>query len=150
MDDWTQTLGATPLLLIAAGAITVIVVLIFRFKVHALQDVVILSILTAVVAGIPTSSVLEVLLDGFGGTLASVALLVGLGAMLGRTIEYSGGAQAMTETFVARFGEQRAPLALGLASLILGFPMFFDAGLIVMLPIVFAIARRELGREACR
>src|SRR5699024_12017483 len=72
----------------------------------------------------------------------SVALLVGLGAMLGRIIEYSGGAHALAEKFVSAFGEKRAPFALGLASLILGFPMFFDAGLIVMLPIVFAIARR--------
>src|SRR5699024_3883717 len=75
-------------------------------------------------------------------TLASVALLVGLGAMLGRIIEYSGGAHALAEKFVSAFGEKRAPLALGLASLILGFPMCLDAGLLVMLPIVCGIARR--------
>ncbi len=142
MEDWTQTLGATPLLLIAAAAIALILVLIIRFKVHAFLTLVIVSLATAVAAGVPTGSILDVMLDGFGGTLASVALLVGLGAMLGRIIEYSGGAQALADRFVEIFGEQRAPLALGLASLILGFPMFFDAGLIVMLPIVFAIARR--------
>jgi len=142
MDDWTQTLGATPLLLIAAAAIAVILILIIRFKVHAFVTLVIVSIGTAVAAGVPTANVLDVMLDGFGSTLASVALLVGLGAMLGRIIEYSGGAQALADKFVAMFGEKRAPLALGCASLILGFPMFFDAGLIVMLPIVFAIARR--------
>ncbi len=142
MEDWTQTLGATPLLLIAAAAIALILVLIIRFKVHAFLTLIIVSLATAVAAGIPTSSVLSVMLGGFGSTLASVALLVGLGAMLGRIIEYSGGAQALAERFVEAFGEKRAPFALGLASLVLGFPMFFDAGLIVMLPIVFAIARR--------
>ncbi|GAA1121836.1 GntP family permease [Microbacterium aurantiacum] len=62
--------------------------------------------------------------------------------MLGRLIEHSGGAKALADKFVEVFGEKRAPFALGIASLILGFPMFFDAGLVMMLPIIFAIARR--------
>lgn len=142
MEDWTQTLDAGPLLLIAAGAIALILLLIIKFKVHAFITLVIVSLLTAVVAGIPIEGVATTMIGGFGGTLGSVALLVGLGAMLGRLIEHSGGAQALAERFVQIFGEKRAPFALGIASLILGFPMFFDAGLIMMLPIIFAIARR--------
>ena len=57
-------------------------------------------------------------------------------------VETSGGAQALADAMIRTFGEKRAPLALGVASLIFGFPMFFDAGLVVMLPIVFATARR--------
>lgn len=147
MDDWTQTLGAGPLLAIAAGAIALILVLIIKFRVHAFLTLIIVSILTAVVAGVPLSEINDTMADGFGSTLASVALLVGLGAMLGRIIEYSGGAQALADRFVSVFGEKRAPFALGIASLLLGFPMFFDAGLIMMLPIVFAIARRVSSRN---
>jgi GntP family gluconate:H+ symporter len=144
-DEWTQTLGAGPLLGIAAGAIAVLLLLIMRLRVHAFLALVTVSIATAFAAGIPAGSVMDTLLDGFGSTLAEVGLLVGLGAMLGRLVEVSGGAQALTDALIRRFGENRAPLALGIASLIFGFPIFFDAGLMVMLPIVFAVARRLGG-----
>lgn len=145
MDDWTQTLGAGPLLGIAAGAIALILVLVIRFRVHAFLTLVVVSLLTAVATGIPTGSLVDVMLDGFGSTLAGVALLIGLGAMLGKLVEHSGGARVLADALVGIFGEKRAVLALGLASLALGFPIFFDAGLIVMLPIIFAVARRLGG-----
>lgn len=145
MDDWTQTLGAGPLLGIAAGAIALILVLVIRFRVHAFLTLVVVSLLTAVATGIPTGSLVDVMLDGFGSTLAGVALLIGLGAMLGKLVEHSGGARVLADALVGLFGEKRAVLALGLASLALGFPIFFDAGLIVMLPIIFAVARRLGG-----
>lgn len=139
------TLGAGPLLLIAAGAIALLLVLIMRFKMHAFLALVLVSLITAFVAGIPAAKVVPTLLSGFGTTLGSVALLVGLGAMLGRLVEVSGGAQALADDLIRLFGEKRAPLALGVASLIFGFPIFFDAGLVVMLPIIFTVARRLGG-----
>lgn len=142
MDDWTQTLSAGPLLTIAVGAVALILVLIIGFKVHAFITLILVSALTAVVAGVPMAAISDTLLDGFGSTLASVAALVALGVMLGRLVEYSGGAQALADAMIRAFGEKRAPFALGIACLILGFPMFFDAGLVVMLPVVFAVARR--------
>jgi gluconate:H+ symporter, GntP family len=141
-EDWTQTLTAGPLLAIAAGAIVVLLVLIIKLRLHAFLALILVSVLTAFAARIPPSAVIDVITTGFGTTLGSVALLVGLGAMLGRMVETSGGAKVMADTLVSRFGEDRAPLALGVASLIFGFPIFFDAGLVVMLPIVFAVARR--------
>jgi GntP family gluconate:H+ symporter len=144
-EDWTQTLTAGPLLAIAAAAIALLLFLIIKVRLHAFLALVVVSLLTAVAAGLPSGGIIDVLLGGFGSTLASVALLVGLGAMLGRLIETSGGAKVMTDALVARFGERRAPLALGVASLIFGFPIFFDAGLVVMLPIMFAVARRLGG-----
>ncbi|ACZ20726.1 gluconate transporter [Sanguibacter keddieii DSM 10542] len=146
MDDWTQPLGTTPLLLIAAAAILVVLVLIIRFKVHAFLTLVVVSLLTAFATGLPLEDLLTVLTeDGFGKTLANVALLIGLGAMLGKLVEHSGGAKSLADGLVRVFGEKRAVLALGLASLAMGFPMFFDAGLIVMLPVIFAVARRLGG-----
>ncbi|GAB3189218.1 GntP family permease [Nesterenkonia suensis] len=148
MDTWTQTLGTAPLLTIAVGAVALILILIIRFKVHAFITLVVVSALTAIVAGVPMTALTDTLMDGFGSTLASVAILVALGAMLGRLVEHSGGAQALADRMVSTFGERRAPLALGIASLILGFPMFFDAGLVMMLPIVFAVARRVSGNRS--
>ncbi|WP_274585585.1 GntP family permease [Neisseria leonii] len=143
MENWTQTLGTGPLLTVAAGAVALILVLIIRFRIHALLTLILVSLLTALATGLPLNALVgEVLVKNFGATLGGVALLVGLGAMLGRLVETSGGAQSLADALIRIFGEKRAPFALGVASLIFGFPMFFDAGLIVMLPIVFATARR--------
>lgn len=145
MEDWVTTLSAGPLLGIAAAAIALILVLVIVFKLHAFLTLIIVSAATGLAAGIPLEGIVPTMTKGFGSTLASVALLVGLGAMLGRLVETSGGAKSLAETLVARFGEQRAPFALGVASLLMGFPIFFDAGLIVMLPVIFAVARRLNG-----
>ena len=137
--------SAGVLLAIAAGAVALLLLLIIKFKLHAFLALVLISILTALAAGVPLGDTPDVLLSGFGATLASVALLVGLGAMLGRLLELSGGAQVLADTLIGRFGEKRAPFALGVASLIFGFPIFFDAGLVVMLPIILTVARRFGG-----
>ena len=138
-------LGAVPLLLIAAAAVGVLLFLIIRLRVHAFLALVLVSLLTALATRIPLGDVVSTMLDGFGSTLASVALLVGLGAMIGRLLEVTGGAQVLADTLIRRFGEDRAPLALGVASLLFGFPIFFDAGLMVMLPIIFSVARKLGG-----
>ncbi|SJM53606.1 Low-affinity gluconate/H+ symporter GntU [Actinomycetales bacterium JB111] len=144
-DEWSQTLGTAPLLGIAAAAIALILVLIIALKLHAFLTLVVVSLLTAVATGIPISVLVDVLTGEFGKTLGGVALLIGLGAILGRLVESSGGAKAIADLMVNSFGEKRAALALGVASLFLGFPIFFDAGLVVMLPIIFAVARRIGG-----
>ena len=145
IEGWTQTMGTLPLLGIALAAIAAILVLVIVFRLHAFLTLVLVSFLTALATGLPIESIVGAMKDGFGGTLASVALLVGLGAMLGKMVEQSGGAKVLADAMINLFGEKRAPLALGVASLILGFPIFFDAGLIVMLPIVFAVAKRLKG-----
>lgn len=133
------------LLLIAAGAIGLLLLMIIGARIHAFLALIITSLLTAIATGIPANAIVSTLTAGFGSTLATVALLVGLGAMLGRMLETSGGAQVLTDKLVGVFGEKRAPLALSVASLMMGFPIFFDAGLVVMLPIIFAVARRLGG-----
>ncbi len=136
---------AGPLLGIAAAAIVVLLILVIRFKLHAFLALILVSLITAFATGIPVNQIVPTLVNNFGKTLGAVALLVGLGAMLGRLVENSGGARVLADRMIELFGEKRAPLALGMASLLMGFPIFFDAGLIVMLPIVFAVARRLGG-----
>lgn len=137
--------GTGLLLLIAAAAVAVLLVLILRFKLHAFVALVLVSLLTALATKIPFADVVPTMLSGFGSTLASVAILVGFGAMIGRLLEVTGGAQVLADRLIQLFGENRAPLALGVASLLFGFPIFFDAGLVVMLPIIFSVARRFGG-----
>ncbi|MCM2972371.1 GntP family permease [Larsenimonas suaedae] len=145
MDGWTQTMSAGPLLGIAAGAVALLLVMVIKFRVHAFLTLILVSLLTAFVTGIPAEAIVPTMVGSFGKTLGAVALLVGLGAMLGKLVENSGGARVLADKMIELFGEKRAPLALGVASLLMGFPIFFDAGLIVMLPVIFAVARRLGG-----
>lgn len=146
MPDRIEPVLATgPLLIIAALAIAVLLFLIIKVKLHAFVALVLVSLLVAVATRIPVEELVRTLTSGFGATLATVALLVGLGAMLGRLLEVSGGAQVLADKLIAVFGEKRAPLGLGVAALLFGFPIFFDAGLIVFLPIVFTVAARLGG-----
>lgn len=145
MQTASTLASSSSLLLIALGAIIALLVLIIRFKMHAFVALILVSLLTALVAGIPIDKILPTLLGGFGSTLASVALLVGLGAMIGRLLEITGGAKVLADALINKFGEQRAPMALGIAALLFGFPIFFDAGLVVMLPIVFSVAKQFGG-----
>jgi gluconate:H+ symporter, GntP family len=133
------------LLLIAAASVALLLFLIIGLKLHAFVSLVLVSVITAVVAGIPIGDVPDALMYGFADTIGAVALLVGFGVMIGRLLEVSGGAQVLADTLINRFGEQRAPLALGIASLIFGLPIFFDAGLVVFLPIILTVARRFGG-----
>jgi GntP family gluconate:H+ symporter len=137
--------GTGVLLLIAAASVALLLVLIIGLKLHAFVSLVLVSVITAVVAGIPIGDVPDALMYGFADTIGAVALLVGFGVMIGRLLEVSGGAQVLADTLINRFGEQRAPLALGVASLIFALPIFFDAGLVVFLPIILTVARRFGG-----
>jgi GntP family gluconate:H+ symporter len=137
--------GTVVLLLIAAGAVALLLFLIIKVRLHAFVSLVLVSVVTAVVVGFPLGDVPDVLMFGFADTLGSVALLVAFGVMLGRLLEVTGGAQVLADTLINRFGERRAPLALGVAALIFGFPIFFDAGLVVFLPIILTVARRFGG-----
>ncbi|QIM64332.1 GntP family permease [Frederiksenia canicola] len=132
-------------ILIMVVAIVLLLVLIMKFRVHAFVALVSVSLLTALASGIAIDKVLPTMLSGFGGTLASVALLVGLGAMIGRLLEITGGAKVLADTLINKFGAEKAPFALGVASLLFGFPIFFDAGLVVMLPIIFSVAKQFGG-----
>ena len=145
MDPITPVHGTAVLLLIAAAAVAVLLLLIIKARLHAFVSLVLVSVLTALAAGIPAADVPTAIAFGFNTTLGAVALLVGFGVMLGRLLEITGGAQVLADTLIGRFGEERAPLALGVAALLFGFPIFFDAGLVVFLPIIMTVARRFGG-----
>ncbi len=145
MEPIDPVYGTATLLLIAAAAVALLLVLIMVVKLHAFVSLVLVSVVTAIVVGFDLAEIPDVLLYGFADTLGSVALLVAFGVMLGRLLEVTGGAQVLADTLIGRFGEKRAPFALGVAALLFGFPIFFDAGLVVFLPIILTVARRFGG-----
>lgn len=136
---------AALLVAIALVAIAVLLFLIIKVRLHAFFALIVVSVLTGLAAGIGIGDVVSVVIDGFGSTVGAVALLVGFGAVLGRLVEMTGGAQVLADKMLERFGEEKAPLALAVASLFYAFPIFLDAGFIVMLPIIYTVARRLGG-----
>ncbi|MGB3257788.1 MAG: GntP family permease [Ornithinimicrobium sp.] len=133
------------LITIAVLAIALLLFLIIKVRLHAFFSLIVVSVLTGLAAGIAVGDVIDVVIAGFSTTVGSVALLVGFGAVLGRLVEMTGGAQVLADKMLDRFGEERAPLALAVASLFYAFPIFLDAGFIVMLPIIYTVARRLGG-----
>jgi GntP family gluconate:H+ symporter len=136
---------AALLVAIALVAIAVLLFLIIKVRLHAFFSLIVVSVLTGLAAGISMGDVVSVVIEGFSTTVGTVALLVGFGAVLGRLVEMTGGAQVLADRMLSRFGEERAPLALAVASLFYAFPIFLDAGFIVMLPIIYTVARRLGG-----
>ncbi|MCP3425400.1 SLC13 family permease [Rothia sp. AR01] len=135
----------TTLVLLGLASVAAILALIIKAKAHPFLALLIVSVALALVAGIPLAEVVPTLTDGMGGTLGSVALIVTLGAMLGRIVEVSGGADVLAKKMLAVFGPERAPWALGAASFLFGIPVFVDVALIVLIPIVLSVGRRLGG-----
>ena len=133
-------MSATVLLILAAGAIAVLLVLVIRARMSAFVSMILVSMVLALAARIPVGDVVQTMLDGMGKTLGTVAMIVGLGAMLGRAIEAAGGAETLADRFTRILGRHRVIAAVTAASFVLGIPIFFDVGFIILAPIVFGFA----------
>lgn len=133
-------MSATVLLILAAGAIAVLLVLVIRARMSAFVSMILVSMVLALAARIPVGDVVQTMLDGMGKTLGTVAMIVGLGAMLGRAIEAAGGAETLADRFTRVLGRHRVVAAVTAASFVLGIPIFFDVGFIILAPIVFGFA----------
>lgn len=133
-------MSATVLLILAAGAIAVLLVLVIRARMSAFVSMILVSMVLALAARIPVGDVVQTMIDGMGKTLGTVAIIVGLGAMLGRAIEAAGGAETLADRFTRILGRHRVIAAVTAASFVLGIPIFFDVGFIILAPIVFGFA----------
>ncbi|MDG6895076.1 gluconate:H+ symporter [Volucribacter amazonae] len=133
------------LILIGLASVIALLIIMIKGKVHPFLALGLVSIAVALSAGIPMNKVVPTLISGMGGTLGGVALIVGLGAMLGKIIEKSNGADVLANWLLNKFGEKHAPFALGMTGFIFGIPVFVDVGFIVLIPIIFSVARRIGG-----
>ncbi len=142
MADGVTALNPTRLVIAALVGLVILLVLIIRFKIHAMISILIGALIIGLVAGMPFDEIVNAVNDGIGNTLKGIALLVGLGSMFGAILETSGGAQTLAVTMVRRFGDQKAAWALGITGLVIAMPVFFDAGLIILIPLAFSLAKR--------
>ena len=136
------TADPTRLCIAALCGIALLLVLIIKGKLQPLIAILISALGIGLIAGMPVSMIVDTVSKGMGETLKGIALLVGLGSMFGAVLEVSGGAERVALTMMRRFGEKNAPWALGLTGLVTAIPVFFDAGLIILIPLAFSIARR--------
>jgi Gnt-I system low-affinity gluconate transporter len=134
-------MSAGVLLLIAAFGIGLILFLVIVVRLQAFVALLLTSLIVAVMAGIPLGEITGVIQEGMGGVLGFVAIVVGLGTMIGRLMEVTGGAEQIARTLLARSGEERAQWAMGLTGFIVAIPVFFDVGLIILISLVYGIAR---------
>lgn len=130
--------------LVAAALIglVILLLLIIVFKVQAMIAILIGAIIIGIIAGMPFADIVGSVNEGIGNTLKGIALLVGLGSMFGAILEISGGAQTLAVTMVKKFGDKKAAWALGITGLVIAMPVFFDAGLIILIPLAFSLAKR--------
>ncbi|MFI7008969.1 GntP family permease [Streptomyces sp. NPDC050145] len=143
--------GTAGLLTIAVLGIVLLLFLIIKVRLQPFVALLAVSIAVGLGAGLSVtelfgtvqrSDAVSTIETGMGGTLGHVAIIIGLGTMLGAVLEVSGGAEVLASRLLNLFGEKRAPLAMGLTGLIFGIPVFFDVGIFVLAPIVYAAAKR--------
>jgi gluconate:H+ symporter, GntP family len=120
----------------------VLIVMIARLKIHPFVALVAVSLGLGAAAGMSAGGLVKAFQDGVGGVLGSIAVVVGLGTMLGKMMAVSGGATRIATTVIAWFGERRVHWALMVVAFIVGIPVFFQVGFVLLIPLVFTIARR--------
>ncbi|MFE0490840.1 GntP family permease [Streptomyces sp. PG2] len=143
--------GTAGLLTVAALGIALLLFLIIKIRLQPFLALLTVSIAVGLAAGLSVtelfgtvqrSDAVSLIESGMGGTLGHVAIIIGLGTMLGSVLEVSGGAEVLASRLLHLFGEKRAPLAMGLTGLVFGIPVFFDVGIFVLAPIVYAATKR--------
>ncbi len=151
----SSSLTASPLVLVAAAAsagnaaggalagIVLIVVLISWAKLHPFLSLAIGALVTGAIAGMNVAAASASFASGFGATMGGVGILIALGAIYGKLLADSGGADRIVETMVAHATPRSLPWVMGAVGAIIGLPMFFDVGLVLLMPVVILVARRS-------
>ncbi len=130
----------TRLLVFAFVAVAALILLIARFKLHPFIALVTVSLALGVAAGMPLGRAVQAFQDGVGGTLGFIAVVLGLGTMLGKMMAESGAASRIARTLIDLFGERRVHWAIMFVAFIVGIPVFFQVGFVLLIPLVFTIA----------
>lgn len=130
------------LLIWTAVAIVFLILFISTFKWHPFVTLLLASLLLGLLAGMQALDVVTSITKGLGGTLGTIAIVIGLGTMLGKMMAESGGAERIATTLVDKFGEKHVHWAMVLVGFLVGIPVFFEVGVILLIPIVFTVARK--------
>ena len=131
------------LVVAALVGIALLVVLITRYKMHPFLALTIGSLVVAGIAGLPVAAAITGYLKGFGDTAAGVGTLIALGAMFGKLLADSGGGDQIADTIIGRSSTRTLPWAMAAVGALIGLPMFFEIGLVLLMPVIFLVARRS-------
>lgn len=123
-------------------AIALIVFLIMKVKLNAFVALTIAGLALGIAAGMPLDKVATSFQTGMGNTLGFLATVLGLGTILGKMLEISGGAQRLAQTLIKSFGERNAHWAMMVVAFICGIPVFFQVGFVLLIPVMFSIAKQ--------
>ncbi|MFZ2340089.1 MAG: gluconate:H+ symporter [Bacteroidales bacterium] len=129
------------IVLIVVTGVTLLLLMVLKFRLSAFVSLLITSIAVGVMAGMPLDKISRSIQDGMGNTLGFVATVVGLGAIFGQMLESSGGARSLANYLLKKFGTDKASWALMLTGFIVGIPIFLDVGFIILIPIVYALTK---------
>ncbi len=140
-DEADRSASNGVLILAALVAIATIVVLITTLKLHPFLALIAGSAVLGIVAQYSLLDTLDSFSTGFGSTAAGVGILIALGAMIGKLLADSGGADRIVETITSRVSEQQLPWAMALIAAILGLPLFFEVGVVLLVPVVLLVSR---------
>ncbi|AUQ27096.1 gluconate transporter [Dickeya zeae] len=127
-----------PLVIVAVG-VALLLVLMIRFKLNGFIALILVALAVGVMQGMPVQKVMTSIKNGVGGTLGSLALIMGFGAMLGKLLADCGGAQRIATTLIQRFGRKHIQWAIVLTGFTVGFALFYEVGFVLLLPLVFSI-----------
>src|SRR5258708_28230302 len=130
------------LLFVALIVILGVVFSIARLRVHPFPALVIGALVLGLWAGAPAEQVLKSFRVGFGETLANVGVLLAMGAMFGELLASSGGAERVSSALLRVGGTRMVPWTMGAAAMILGLPLFFEVGVVLMMPIIMTVGAR--------
>lgn len=133
---------ATFLISLTVISIILLLLLIILLRIQAFIALLLVSFLVAVASGIPVTDITDVIREGMGGILGYIAVVIGIGTMIGEILRVSGGAGQIASTLIRSFGEKKAPWALSLIGLIVAIPVFFEVALILFIPLVYDLTRR--------
>ncbi|EKN5069963.1 gluconate transporter, partial [Yersinia enterocolitica] len=128
-----------PLVIVAVG-VAMLLLLMIRFKLNGFISLILVALAVGVMQGMPVDKVVDSIKAGVGGTLGSLALIMGFGAMLGKLLADCGGAQRIATTLIDKFGKKHIQWAVVLTGFTVGFALFYEVGFVLLLPLVFSIA----------
>src|SRR5215471_12892373 len=126
---------------ITVGTLALLLILILQVKLHAFLSLLLCSMAMGLAAGMAPDKVLKSIQAGFGDALGFITVVLGLGAMIGRFLEYSGGGRALADWLLLKFGKQNAAWAMLIAAYLVGLPIFFEVGFIILVPLVWSLTR---------
>ena len=129
-------------LLATGGAVALLLWLVLKLRMSPFLALLVTTLLAALAAGMPPMQAIESVKVGMGGTLGFIAIIVGLGSIFGALLQASGGIEALAALFIRGSGSKRLPWLMGFLGVIVAIPVFFDVGLIILAPIIFALAAR--------